>query len=650
MTDDETVFTSKIYLVKIKVGHDFKDEDLLWAIGYRGGDNIDFEDFKNIVVVLNNKGLWNPILSDSRVTWKSLKNSADCKALGHSGKPILLLEEVLTFKKILEFAYSQGILNDPKGKEILAAKEEELTTDNEKTSVSLTLEQASGSGPSKGDIITQAMERSKLITSEAAFCASARQLTKTGEFAFPNPVPVVPSVDGDHPMSGDGIEIPPVHHMPGSSYLTQEDGQFFSNIEIVESEVEVIGETVSGHEVEDEVFDPSKFNVDAVDNELALLEDPAENDLAKKNSRYKSLAKTLRKSLSFSCLTVQRLMKEVDSKDMQLAELSSLSTSQIVDALKPELAKISAIGDQVKSLSETVKDLDAKMDTEIASVRTEIGEVASQVSHKATIATDQSNNIVRHLSTFGMVDTGASYDIPGSLSAVHRILNEEIAPVFRAGQVVSQVSLYGQQGSVNQVVAPPTTPASQIPSFGITPPTPATAATVGDGLLVAPSDPALLKNYLPLSNPTKGKALAPQPGPSNSRQVAPSPSHTNTRPGTSAQGNPSQSASFSNGVRPQQHTTPSSGYPFTPYSAPPPPIKKMRTEKVGTSAVRSLFAPYSHPPPQLNQPNNLFSRPPPALNQAGHHGHTGTLPPATKPSYTGPRSTTSGTQNYYYQP
>ena len=73
MTDDETVFTSKIYLVKIKVGHDFNDEDLLWAIGYRGGDNVDFEDFKNIVVVLNNKGLWNPILSDSKVTWKSFK-------------------------------------------------------------------------------------------------------------------------------------------------------------------------------------------------------------------------------------------------------------------------------------------------------------------------------------------------------------------------------------------------------------------------------------------------------------------------------------------------------------------------------------------------------------------------------------------------
>ena len=137
----------------------------------------------------------------------------------------------MTFKKILEFAYSQGILNDPKGKEILAAKEEELTIDNEKTSVSLTLEQASVSGPSKGDIITQAMERSKLITSEAVFCASARQLTNTGEFSFPNPVPVIPSVGGDHSMSGDDIEIPPVHHMPGSSYITQEDGRFISNID-----------------------------------------------------------------------------------------------------------------------------------------------------------------------------------------------------------------------------------------------------------------------------------------------------------------------------------------------------------------------------------------------------------------------------------
>ena len=157
---------------------------------------------------------------------------------------------------------------------------------------------------------------------------------------------------------------------------------------------------------------------------------------------------------------MQKLTKEVDSKDMQLRELSSFSSSQIIDALKPELAKVNLLADQVRSLTETVNALDAKIATDIASVRTQVTDVVSQVDHNATLAKDQSNNIVRHLSTFGIVDVGASFDIPGSISSVYRILNEEIAPVFRAGHVVSQVSLYGQTGTINQVVAPPTTPAS----------------------------------------------------------------------------------------------------------------------------------------------------------------------------------------------
>ena len=122
MIADDMVFNTKLYLVKIKVGNDFNDEDLLWAIGHQGVDNIDMEDFKNIVMVLNKKGLWTPILADKGATWKSIKTSADLKALGHNGKPILLLEEVLTFKKILEFAYMQGILDNPKGQEVLNAK------------------------------------------------------------------------------------------------------------------------------------------------------------------------------------------------------------------------------------------------------------------------------------------------------------------------------------------------------------------------------------------------------------------------------------------------------------------------------------------------------------------------------------------------
>ena len=126
MTADDMVFNSKVYLVKIKVGNDYNDEDLLWAIGHQGVDNIDMEDFKNIVMVLNKMGLWTPTLSDKRTVWKSIKTSANLKALGHNGTPTLLLEEVLTFKKILEFAYIKGVLDDPRGKDMIDAKNEEL--------------------------------------------------------------------------------------------------------------------------------------------------------------------------------------------------------------------------------------------------------------------------------------------------------------------------------------------------------------------------------------------------------------------------------------------------------------------------------------------------------------------------------------------
>ena len=169
MTADDTVFNTKVYLVKIKVGNDYNDEDLLWAIGHQGVDNIDMEDFKNIVMVLNKKGLRTPTLSDKGAMWKSIKTSADLKALGHNGTPTLLLEEVLTFKKILEFAYMKGVLDNPKGQEVLTAKNEELEAKKSRTTVSLTLEQASSNGQSVSDIVSQAMQRSReLFTGTAS--------------------------------------------------------------------------------------------------------------------------------------------------------------------------------------------------------------------------------------------------------------------------------------------------------------------------------------------------------------------------------------------------------------------------------------------------------------------------------------------------
>ena len=55
------------------------------------------------------------------------------------------------------------------------------------------------------------------------------------------------------------------------------------------------------------------------------MEDTSDGDLVKQNARYKSVAKTLRNSLAFACLTVQRMTKVLDAKDMQLREVNSYS-------------------------------------------------------------------------------------------------------------------------------------------------------------------------------------------------------------------------------------------------------------------------------------------------------------------------------------
>ena len=219
MITDETVFNSKLYLVKIKVGADYKDEDLIWAIGHQGAHNIDMEDFKNIVMVLNNKGLWTPILSDKRTTWKSIKTSADLKALGHVGQPVLLLEEVLTFKQILEFAYLQKILTDSKGKDILAAKNAELEVAAKTApSVSVTLEQASTPGTSLSEIVAQTLLNSRNMSPFVSLSGSG----KVDDITPINPTVTMPN-HTDVVTYTTGID----NTMPGSSsstILTHESG------------------------------------------------------------------------------------------------------------------------------------------------------------------------------------------------------------------------------------------------------------------------------------------------------------------------------------------------------------------------------------------------------------------------------------------
>ena len=671
MTADDTVFTSRIYLVKIKVGNDFNDEDLLWAVCHQGGDNVDLEDFKNIVTCLNQKGLWNPLLSDKRTTWKSLKTSADLKALGRIGSPILLLEGVSTFKQILDVAYKKGVLDDGKGWEILTAKKEELFAHVQPPRKSQTLEdamkEADVPNPCTGGRLedTVVKQSTELVTSmsSAGIDNELTQLTgpkemilmdDTGTFRLPTPVPVTnggrggrlySKVPGGYipldSLAGNDLEQLAVPGSSSSNVLVDAEGrplatfekhgsddglgtdQFSSGgVPFVENEVEIVGEgyggAIGGGSV-DAAFDPNKFSVDAIDNELALLEDASGGDLARQNARYKAVARTLRKSLAFACLTVQRMTKALDAKDMQLREVNSYSAADVTSTLRPELAKVGAVNGTCEKILKAVQDLDAKYSASMGAMTTDIRTVLAAVESNAALTENQSNNIVRHLGSFGMVDVGSTYDIPSGISSIHRLLNEEIAPVFRSGEVLP---IYGYAKGV-------------VDSNGA-------VKTVVD---VASSGNIIFQNRV---SPAQATVAAGQTQGSGSfGQVG---GHVPATDGPNPvvykeDGILRVPAAYSEQERfymrvpgPRPDTTPTQ--PITQqqqFSIPPPPMKRMRFE--GTTAVRSVFQAYAQPtqgssdtrqevihqshgqrevllPRQTFQPKSLFSMPPPPIQQS----------------------------------
>ena len=414
MTEDR-MFTTKTYLVKIKVGMDFKDEDLLMAIGHKGGDNIDIEDMKNIVTVLNKVGLWTPILSEAGTNWKSIKNSADLKALGQIGTPLLLLEEVLTFRQILDFAYKNDILNAPKGLEILATKNEERNP-RRKSNVSITFQQATNhdNPMSLSNMVSRTMNNSRMV---AGLSNGASPLHLNGT------APETQKDQAQHTHPGT------FHNKNTGNDIGATNAEENSPTDQVGAEVEILSDFKDGETHEGGGFDPKKFNVDAIDNELEQLEDPSLSDLEAKTARYKVITKTLRDSLSYACLTVQRLVKTVDAKELQLRELNSFASARILDGIKPELAKVGQLG-QIK---DALQALDAKVTSELASVHTGIKNLGDQVAHNASLVDEHSNNVVRHLNKFGITS-----DIPNAVSNIYRIINEEIAPEFRAKHSVVQ--------------------------------------------------------------------------------------------------------------------------------------------------------------------------------------------------------------------
>ena len=314
MPNDEDTFTGKVYLVKIKRTPDFNSEDYLWTISNVGGDNVDLEDFKSIVEGLNGMGLRTPILSDKLVTWKYLKNSAVLKSVGVVGRPTLLFEEITTFKQVLELAYKETILTNAKGREVLDIKNEQarglVAGSSGSPPRSQTLQDVINR-PSRSQVLDETMRQTKE--------ALAANFEEHG--------------DGSSSSPATAMTFPP----PVSS-CNQRDPAL--NVQ----EQEFVDEFDSTHldkqqECTDGIFDPAQFSIDAFDNELALLESTPDVD-GKQLNRYKSLTKTLRNSLAAACLTVGKLMKIIDARDLQLRDSSSYSAADVLAGLNPTTTKV----------------------------------------------------------------------------------------------------------------------------------------------------------------------------------------------------------------------------------------------------------------------------------------------------------------------
>ena len=61
------------------------------------------------------------------------------------------------------------------------------------------------------------------------------------------------------------------------------------SFEQVASNIEVVSSDSVPKVVKEDAFDPSKFNVDTIDNELALLDSPNETDLVENIEKYRSI-------------------------------------------------------------------------------------------------------------------------------------------------------------------------------------------------------------------------------------------------------------------------------------------------------------------------------------------------------------------------
>ena len=116
---DSVPFYGSVYLVKIRATKKYGSRDLLWALGQKMKDPLDFEGMRGLVTETNNLGLLTPKISEDVITWGQIKAQVAVQATSQVGKPITLLENVHSFYQIMYFAYDAFVLKEEAGLKLL---------------------------------------------------------------------------------------------------------------------------------------------------------------------------------------------------------------------------------------------------------------------------------------------------------------------------------------------------------------------------------------------------------------------------------------------------------------------------------------------------------------------------------------------------
>ena len=627
--NDSEICIGKIYLVKLKVDDTWGGKDLLWAICHTGKDNVDLDDFKNIATI-DGKGLYSPLLSSDRVTWKSLKMSADCKALGASADSVLLLSGVNTFLQVLEFAYSKGILVDGRGRGIVAAKRASIDELQSQPRQSQTIEEASqdlegrggNSGTSGGGVLSSGSGvfdsglGGNHTGSSAAFIAMEKEVVAAFDInIFENTRPAVHTGGGS-----SGSVVGPVSERARADLAV------------------------------------SKIDMDAFDNEMEQIE--LDVDSVRKLSRMQSLLKTMRKSLSLATLSNQRLVQALDASDMKMRSLNQSSTTEVVGEVRSLAGKLDALIGQTSARGE-------EMSSGVTSLRKELGDLNENVQMHATVNKDESANIVRHLGSFGMVDIGSTFNIPEAISSIYRILNDDILPTFKSGGVIPWVAQRGVAGNLLLPVGDPAVISGQMAQhssagFGghsgsasspavMAPPMGFTAwKRFSDGTIKQP----IMQNTVPVVWNTNS-SVSQQPNVTQSGPLLSlPPQFQGVEQNYMGVQHPSNGGQF--GV--PQHTPPQGFQYVGQHPAPAPPVKSM--QQIGcppaSGVIRRLFQPSAPQMPAYYEPqqSGSFAPPPPPLQPkpvvtittAVSEGFPDVVshPPAVTAPFSGPGPSASG--------